>query len=1439
MPSEKSAEHGTQQATLPIYRRKGRSLGIAFDHVSVHGLDASRSTVLDLPELFYRTAQAPIALLRGLAGNRRRPTRRILHEVSGVVFPGETLLVLGRPGSGCSTTLRVLGNNREPFADVEGEVRYASIDADVVAQRYGAEVVYCGEDDLHYPNLAVGHTARFGLHLRGGKHQENSGEEEEHGKTGFVESMAEKLLHSLGIGHTAGTIVGDSFVRGVSGGERRRVSLAEVLASNPAVACWDNPIRGLDSSAALKFLRMLKDLSRTTGMANVATLYQASESMYAECFDRVMVLYEGRMIFSGRAEDAKQYFVDLGFFCHSRQTIAEFLTAVTSPVERVVREDHQGPVPLDPDSMAKAFRESTHYEKLKAEMAVYDSSISSDPSYVKAFIEEHARLRAKGAIPGARQAATIWHQTLHVTRRHFHLVWNDRQSYLIALFLALVTAVVNGSAFYMSPKTSTGSFMKGGGIFFVLIYFFLAAMPHVTSTVSSRHILAKQHRLGFLHPAAYVLGQTLGDIPLAVTEVLVFSLPYYFMLGLTPGAGAFFTFFLIVAAFYCTVLALFRALGAWAPNGSTAMLAAGAAIPVCLLYSGYAPPPPTQLRWGAWLRRVSPSPFALEALLANEFGRIALGCTAEQLVPSGPGYGGGGDGSRYQGCPLPGMQKGETTVGGEAYLRAYFAFEKDHLWRNFGIVVAMWAIYVVLAAVGLAATVRLAGKEGGVEFKRGAKTSSSDGDEKPVPRGDDGAEFDMEKHAGKAGGTATPQKLQQSESPSISSRGSPPDSECGKDESSSDDDEQQGGDSSGVASSAATFTFKDVTYTINVNGKEKRLLNSVSGFVKPGQLTALMGASGAGKTTLLDTLAQRKTEGTVEGEVLLNGRPLTGAFGRSCGFCMQQDVHEPHTTVREALQFSAIMRQPAEVPESEKLAYVENIIELLELSPIADAIIGKPGEAGLGVEERKRVTIGVELAARPSALLFLDEPTSGLDSQAAFSIVRFLQKIAAQGIPVLCTIHQPSGILFDMFDHVLLLAPGGKTLYFGETGRDCRTVVNYFARYGAVMGDNENPAEFILNTATSNQDPEKDWARTWSESPEAQSLQAKIAELKSTSWKAEDDDANSNAALHRAFALPLKDQIIKLTKRHWVCVWRDGLYNFSKLFKCLFVELFIAFSFFHSPSSLQGTQNRVIFFLIFSWLVPAIMPDIQASWFDALTLYRAREKNGIYSQPALIASLVLVELPWQSFSLSLVFLCVYWTLGYPATAAQTGYEFLFFVLYGVFGTGFAQCIAALFPSERLAGYANSLSWVVLTAFTGAAIPHALFNEFYRPWMFWADPLRYLIGGSAANVLHGTEVRCVEGDLTRFDPPPGQTCGAYMEPYLRRSPGYLANPEARADCAYCGYATGDEYAVSLDFYWDKRWRDLGIFVVFCVSNIVIVFAVPWLREKGLRGLWRRK
>lgn len=194
----------------------------------------------------------------------------------------------------------------------------------------------------------------------------------------------------------------------------------------------------------------------------------------------------------------------------------------------------------------------------------------------------------------------------------------------------------------------------------------------------------------------------------------------------------------------------------------------------------------------------------------------------------------------------------------------------------------------------------------------------------------------------------------------------------------------------------SVFTWRDLTYTVKTSSGDRVLLDSVNGYIKPGTLGALMGSSGAGKTTLLDVLAQRKTDGQLSGKIHVDGRVLPLAFQRSAGYCEQQDVHEPLATVREALEFSAVLRQPKETPHAEKIAYVDTIVNLLGMTDIEHALVGTPGN-GLNVEQRKRLTIGVELVAKPSILLFLDEPTSGLDSQSAFSIVKFLRKLADVG----------------------------------------------------------------------------------------------------------------------------------------------------------------------------------------------------------------------------------------------------------------------------------------------------------------------------------------------------------------------------------------------------------------------------------------------------------
>jgi len=254
-----------------------------------------------------------------------------------------------------------------------------------------------------------------------------------------------------------------------------------------------------------------------------------------------------------------------------------------------------------------------------------------------------------------------------------------------------------------------------------------------------------------------------------------------------------------------------------------------------------------------------------------------------------------------------------------------------------------------------------------------------------------------------------------------------------------------------------------------------------------------MGASGAGKTTCLDVLAKRKNIGVVRGDILVNGHPTRPDFARSTAYAEQMDVHEGTATVREAMRFSAYLRQPFDVPKEEKNAYVEETIDLLELHDFADAIVHNLDPAA-----RKRLTIGVELASK-SRLLFLDEPTSGLDTQSARNFIRVLRRLADQGQAIFCTVHQPSSLLFETFDRLLLLENGGHTVYFGDIGPNSRVVRDYFARNGAICPQGANIAEYMLDAIGAGIAPRighRDWKDIWLDSPEFQLVKDEICELK-------------------------------------------------------------------------------------------------------------------------------------------------------------------------------------------------------------------------------------------------------------------------------------------------------------------------------------------------------
>lgn len=556
--------------------------------------------------------------------------------------------------------------------------------------------------------------------------------------------------------------------------------------------------------------------------------------------------------------------------------------------------------------------------------------------------------------------------------------------------------------------------------------------------------------------------------------------------------------------------------------------------------------------WFSWLRYINPIQYAFEALMVNEFhGEEGL-CSV--LVPSGPGF--ENISINTQVCAVTGSKPGQPFVSGDDYLSVSFEYDYSHLWRNVGIMLIFWVGFVIACA---AAT----------EFNPPAP-----------PKGEflvfrKGHEPEHVKKAPASGKTLD-------------------DLEPGRDAEVLVATQTNLSEFRGLVKSKDIFTWEHINYDITLrDGTRRRLLNDVTGYVKPGTLTALMGESGAGKTTLLNVLARRVDTGVVSGSTSVNGYPLRESFQRRTGYVQQQDVHIAESTVREALQFSALLRQTSDVPVEEKYDYVERVIEMLEMEDYAEAVIGTAGN-GLNAEQRKRTTIGIELVAKPALLLFLDEPTSGLDSrkpnsfhspkgkltstESAWSIVRLLRKLANSGQAILCTIHQPSSVLFEQFDRLLLLKKGRKTVYFGNIGQNSKDIIGYFQKMSASQCQpQDNPAEYILQVigAGATAKVDRDWADVWEQSSDGKAAIEEILTIKAEYASGVNQQDGSQGA-NDTYAVSWFTQYKAVQRRVFQIYWRSPDYIKAKVLLNVVAGLFLGFTFYDqdTSSSVQGLQNK-------------------------------------------------------------------------------------------------------------------------------------------------------------------------------------------------------------------------------------------------------------------------
>lgn len=267
---------------------------------------------------------------------------------------------------------------------------------------------------------------------------------------------------------------------------------------------------------------------------------------------------------------------------------------------------------------------------------------------------------------------------------------------------------------------------------------------------------------------------------------------------------------------------------------------------------------------------------------------------------------------------------------------------------------------------------------------------------------------------------------------------------------------QQEQEQATTSSSSLTLDFNQVQVKIG----KKLVLDNITGQFRAGRLTAIMGGSGAGKTTFLRALLGKVKP--TSGSISVNSHYSVSDLRTQTGFVPQDDTMLNMLTVRQLLNHSAYTRLPAELTTEEKDKRVSEAMELLNLSHIADVVVGDDVNRGVSGGEKKRVSIAMELVADP-LLLFLDEPTSGLDASAAVDVVDGLRQIADKGRIVASVIHQPRYEVFSLFDDVLLLGKGGVVIYFGPV----QGIAGFFASMHLVPEAFTNPADFYLDVVSS------------------------------------------------------------------------------------------------------------------------------------------------------------------------------------------------------------------------------------------------------------------------------------------------------------------------------------------------------------------------------------
>ncbi|XP_047315156.1 pleiotropic drug resistance protein 3-like [Impatiens glandulifera] len=1188
-------------------------------------------------------------------------TITILDDVSGEIKPGRMTLLLGPPSCGKTTLLKALSGNIDKSLKVTGDISYNGYKLDeFVPQKTSA---YISQTDLHIPEITVRETLDFSARCQGiGSRADIISEvirrEKEAGilpnsdidtymKAVAVEGQntnlqTDYILKILGLDICADTLVGDAMRRGISGGQKKRLTTGEMIVGPTKALFMDEISNGLDSSTTYQIIVCLQQLAHITDATVLVALLQPAPETF-DLFDDIILMAEGKIVYHGKRDSILEFFEQFGFKCPERKGVADYLQEVIS------RKDQQ--------QYWYRTNETYSYVSISAFSTKFKESYNVGKDFTKS-----NSIKQEEAISFNEYSLSKWDLFKACMSREVLLMKRNSFVYVFKTVQIVVTSVLTMTVFIrtrMKVNIVDANYYMGA-LFFGLIIIFFDGFPELAFTIGRLPAFYKQRDLYFYPGWAYAIPSTILKIPLSMMQSIIWTSLTYYVIGYSPEPARFFRQFILLFALHITATALFRFTASVCRTMVASAIVGTLVVLFVFLFSGFVIPKTTMPSWLGWAFWISPLTYAEIGIAVNEF-----------LAP------------RWQKDFI-----GNVTIGHQTLISRGLDYQDYFFWISIGALFGFTILFTIGSTLALSFLKRKLICKHLFTIETRAIISSdklSDHDDDINPK--------AATEEARKGRMVLPFE-------------------------------------------PLTIVFQDVQYFIDTplemkengfNESRLQLLHSITGAFRPGVLTALMGVSGAGKTTLLDVLAGRKTSGFIEGEIKVGGYPkIQDTFARISGYCEQTDIHSPQITVEESVVYSAWLRLHPEIDARNKLDFVKEVLETIELDEIKDSLVGIPGVSGLSTEQRKRLTIAVELVANPS-IIFMDEPTTGLDARAAAIVMRAVKNVANTGRTIVCTIHQPSIDIFEAFDELVLLKVGGQMIYSGPLGLCSSSVIEYFEDIRGVpkIKDNYNPATWMLEVTSTSSEAELqiDFAQVYKNSALYKDNTELVKTLSIPSPNSKD--------LHfpTRFSQNGWGQFKSCLWKQYLSYWRSPSYNLNRSLYLVFASLLLGALYWgqgrkiHDQQSLFNMLGAMYSAALFLGInnSSSVLPYVTTERF---VLYRERFA-GMYSPWAYALAQVAIEIPYLLAQAIVFVIITYPMIGFYPSAYKIFWYFYSMFCTILYFTYLGMLLVAVTPSFPIAAILQSTLYTLLNLFAGFLIPQPQIPKWWI-WLYYMTPTSWTL-----------------------------------------------------------------------------------------------------------------